>query len=69
MLAKCLHLFFLSEIPDSLLYRLYDEMSYNNRMSQQFRGTQQQQQHRGRKKEDENDAMMRLVRPLAPIAC
>ena len=41
-------------------------MSYNNRMSQQFRGTQQQQQHRGRKKEDENDAMMRLVRPLAP---
>ena len=43
-------------------------MSYNNRMSQQFRGTQQQQ-HRGRKKEDENDAMMRLVRPLAPIAC
>lgn len=35
-------------------------MAYNNRMSQQFHGSQQQ--GRGRKKEDENDALMRLVR-------
>lgn len=32
---------------------------YNNRMSQQFQGNQQH--GRGRKKEDENDALMRLV--------
>jgi hypothetical protein len=35
-------------------------MAYNNRMSQQF-NRNQQQQGRGRKKEDENDALMRLV--------
>lgn len=34
-------------------------MGYNSRMSQQFQGTQHQ--GRGRKKEDENDALMRLV--------
>lgn len=34
-------------------------MGYNNRMSSQFQGTQHQ--NRGRKKEDENDALMRLV--------
>ncbi|KAI9928336.1 hypothetical protein ASPWEDRAFT_50447 [Aspergillus wentii DTO 134E9] len=34
-------------------------MSYNHRMSQQFHGTQQHH-NRGRKKEDENDALMRL---------
>ncbi|BCS19149.1 kinetochore-associated Ndc80 complex subunit NUF2 [Aspergillus puulaauensis] len=33
-------------------------MAYNNRMSQQFHGSQQH--GRGRKKEDENDALMRL---------
>lgn len=35
-------------------------MAYNHRMSQQFHGTQQ---HHGkhRKKDDENDALMRLV--------
>ena len=39
-------------------------MGYNNRMSSQFQGTQHQ--GRGRKKEDENDALMRLVSsPLA----
>lgn len=37
-----------------------DKMAYNNRMSQQF-NRNQQQQGRGRKKEDENDALMRLV--------
>lgn len=36
-------------------------MSYNHRMSQQFHGNQQQR--KGRKKEDENDALMRLVSP------
>jgi kinetochore protein Nuf2 len=36
-------------------------MAYNHRMSQQFHGSQQQNRG-GRKKEDENDAMMRLVR-------
>lgn len=35
-------------------------MAYNHRMSQQFRGSQQHH-GRGRKKEDENDALMRLV--------
>ncbi|KAL3464285.1 Nuf2 family-domain-containing protein [Aspergillus heterothallicus] len=34
-------------------------MAYNHRMSQQFHGSQQQNRG-GRKKEDENDAMMRL---------
>ncbi|PTU25401.1 hypothetical protein P175DRAFT_0528946 [Aspergillus ochraceoroseus IBT 24754] len=34
-------------------------MSYNHRMSQQFHGSSQQH-GRGRKKEDENDALMRL---------
>ncbi|KJK60216.1 Nuf2 family protein [Aspergillus parasiticus SU-1] len=34
-------------------------MAYNHRMSQQFRGSQQHH-GRGRKKEDENDALMRL---------
>lgn len=36
------------------------KMAYNNRMSQQF-NRNQQQQGRGRKKEDDNDALMRLV--------
>lgn len=36
-------------------------MAYN-RMSQQFHGNQQHS--RGRKKEDENDALMRLVRSV-----
>jgi hypothetical protein len=44
--------------------QIYDKMSYNHRMSQQFHGTQQQR--KGRKKEDENDALMRLVSPLPP---
>lgn len=35
-------------------------MAYNNRMSQQFHGTQQNH-NRGRKKDDDNDALMRLV--------
>jgi hypothetical protein len=35
-------------------------MAYHNRMSQQFHSSQQQH-NRGRKKEDENDALMRLV--------
>lgn len=39
-------------------------MAYNNRMSQQFHGSQQH--GRGRKKEDENDALMRLVRSQHP---
>lgn len=39
-------------------------MAYNNRMSQQFHGSQQH--GRGRKKEDENDALMRLVRSQRP---
>ncbi|KAL4919802.1 Nuf2 family-domain-containing protein [Aspergillus aurantiobrunneus] len=34
-------------------------MAYSSRMSQQFRGSHQQH-GRGRKKEDENDALMRL---------
>lgn len=35
-------------------------MAYGSRMSQQFHGSQQHH-NRGRKKEDENDALMRLV--------
>jgi hypothetical protein len=38
-------------------------MAYNHRMSQQFHGSQQPH-GRSRKKEDENDALMRLVSPL-----
>lgn len=37
-------------------------MAYNNRMSQQFHGTQQHH-NRSRKKDDDNDALMRLVSP------
>lgn len=41
-------------------------MAYNHRMSQQFHG---QHHGRGRKKEDENDALMRLVSPaITPIS-
>lgn len=36
-------------------------MSYGHRMSQQFHGSQQHHNRGGRKKEDENDALMRLV--------
>lgn len=39
-------------------------MDYNARMSQQFRGTQQQQ-GRGKKKDEDPDAFMRLVRVSA----
>lgn len=39
-------------------------MAYN-RMSMAGGGNQQQHHGRGRKKEDENDALMRLVSPIA----
>lgn len=39
-------------------------MAYN-RMSMHGGGNQQQHHGRGRKKEDENDALMRLVSPIA----
>lgn len=42
-------------------------MGYNSRMSQQFQGNQQH--GRGRKKEDENDALMRLVSLIFAGAC
>lgn len=42
-------------------------MGYNSRMSQQFQGNQHH--GRGRKKEDENDALMRLVSLISARAC
>lgn len=39
-------------------------MAYSHRMSQQFHGSQQHNRGGGRKKEDENDALMRLVSPM-----
>lgn len=40
-------------------------MAYNHRMSM---AGSQQQQNRGRKKEDDNDALMRLVSPALGLA-
>jgi hypothetical protein len=40
-------------------------MAHSQRMSQQFYGSQQQ--NRSRKKEDESDALMRLVSAILPL--
>jgi hypothetical protein len=40
-------------------------MAYNHRMSQQFHGSQQQ--NRNRKKDDDSDALMRLVNSVATL--
>lgn len=40
-------------------------MAHNQRVSQQFHGSQQQ--NRSRKKEDESDALMRLVSAILPF--
>lgn len=47
------------------------DFNYNSRMSQSYRGSQQQQQGRTKKKEEDPDAFMRLVRsfPTSPKKC